>query len=76
MMSSMAHEIASDAADIRIWVNLLFEGADAIRLANHRNKRHLKANTTFVRQLVMERLDQLDESSLAPTHQAEPISAL
>lgn len=58
-MTSMIHEIQSDGDGPRIWVNLLFKGDEAARLIRQRDRRHLKANTTFVRQVFLERLDQL-----------------
>lgn len=71
----MAHDIASNEQDARIWVNLLFEGADAQRLARQRDRRHLKASTTFVRQLVMERIEQLEaEQAQAPAPQSSEIA--
>ena len=59
-MASMARDIQSEGNGSRIWVNLLFEGDDAARLIRQRDRRHLKTNTTFVRQVFMERLDQLE----------------
>jgi len=62
-MASMTREISSEGGP-RIWVNLLFEGDEAARLIRQRDRRHLKANTTFVRQVFMERLDQLEAEQL------------
>lgn len=71
----MAQDIKSDA-DERIWVNLCFEGEDAARLRRQRDRRHLKQNTTFVRQVFFERIEQLErEQQHQQQPAAEPVNA-